>query len=213
MQPTLSPAPCKPDWRCRRVGRRLPHAGFTLIELLVVVSIIALLIGILLPVIAKARDSAEKVTCSSSLRQLGLVVEQYTIEHKDKYPVARYMPEPFISSSTAPPIMEPLKPYLESGTDGAEQARVYKCPDDDQVYALAGISYDYQFSLGDRTLTEVLERGMLRRMSIDATKLVVMRDFDNGEFAMTDGDTINVPMRHIGRNILFADGHVGKLEF
>jgi len=190
--------------------RPCPAWGFTLIELLVVISIIGLLIGILLPVLAQVRGAAEKVTCSSSLRQLGLVIESYTIENKEMYPIARYMPEPFVSSSPHPPIMTALKGYLDEDT---EEGKVYKCPDDDQVYALSGISYEYNFSLGGKTLRDFLERGMLRRMNIDASKMTVMRDFDNAEFLLSDGTTIDVPMRHIGRNILFADGHVGKLEF
>ena len=188
----------------------MARAEFTLIELLVVVSIIGLLIGILLPVMAKVRGAAEKVTCSSSLRQLGLVIESYTIENKEVYPIAKYMPDPFVSSSPYPPIMTALKDYLEEDT---EEGKVYQCPDDDQVYALSGISYDYNFSLGGETLREFLERGRLRRMNVDASKMAVMRDFDNGEFVLNDGSSINVPMRHIGRNVLFADGHVGKLEF
>lgn len=184
--------------------------GFTLIELLVVVSIIGLLIGILLPVMAKVRGAAEKVTCSSSLRQLGLVIESYTIENKEVYPIARYIPEPFVSSSPYPPIMEALDGYLDQA---GEEAKVYKCPDDDQVYDLAGVSYEYNFSLGGQSLKDFLESGRLRRMNIDASKMSVMRDFDNADLILTDGSTITVPMRHIGRNILFADGHVGKLEF
>ncbi|MGB0766527.1 MAG: prepilin-type N-terminal cleavage/methylation domain-containing protein [Phycisphaeraceae bacterium] len=186
------------------------RTGFSLIELLVVISILGVLIGILLPVLSAARGAAEKVTCGSSLRQLGLVVEAYTIEHKETYPIARYMPEPFVSSSTDPPLMDVLDGYLDQ--TGAE-AKVYQCPDDDQVYALAGISYEYNFSLGGQTLRDFLESGRLRRMNIDASKMTVLRDFDNAEFLLTDGSTLDVPMRHIGRNILFADGHVGKLAF
>jgi len=200
MKPTLSTAH----------SRHTRPAGFTLIELLVVVSIIGLLIGILMPALAAARSAAEKITCSSALRQLGLVIESYSIEHKETYPVARYMPEPFVSSSPHPPLMAALDGYIENQ---GEEARIYKCPDDDQVYNLSGISYEYQFTLGGKSLQDVLERGMLKRMNVDASKLTVLRDFDNAEFLLTDGSTIDVPMRHIGRNILFADGHVGKLEF
>jgi len=176
---------------------------------LVVISIIAILIGILLPVISKVRNSAKKVTCSSALHQMGLVIESYNIDHKERYPDARYMPEPFVSTNPEPPLTEVLKSYVEA--DAAESNNVYHCPDDDQVFALAGISYEYEFTLGGNTLQDVIERR--RRMSIDASKVVVMRDFDNGTFVLTDGSTIDVPMRHVGRNILFGDGHVGKLEF
>lgn len=186
-----------------------PRTGFTLIELLVVIAIIAILIGIAFPVVSKVRGSAQKVTCGSSLRQLGLVMEMYTQEHKFIYPAARYMPEPFASTSPNPPITEVLRPYIDTGS---EAQRVYRCPDDDQVFDRAGISYDYFTMLSGRKLEDMLQ-GRMRRLDIDATQIVVMRDFDNGEFLLNDGSTLNVPMRHIGRNILFADGHVGKLEF
>lgn len=58
-----------------------PLRAFTLIELLVVVSIIALLIGILLPALGAARDSARAVQCLSLVRQYGLGNVMYSNEH------------------------------------------------------------------------------------------------------------------------------------
>ena len=55
--------------------------GFTLIELLVTISIIALLIGILLPALGTARDSAKRVTASSDLRQVGVAYAAYHTDH------------------------------------------------------------------------------------------------------------------------------------
>ena len=52
--------------------------GFTLVELLVVISIIAILMGILFPVLSKARQQAKTVICQSNLKQWGLVIEAYT---------------------------------------------------------------------------------------------------------------------------------------
>ena len=51
--------------------------GFTLIELLVVIAIIAILISLLLPAVQAAREAARRTQCRSSLRQLGLAIQNY----------------------------------------------------------------------------------------------------------------------------------------
>ena len=63
--------------------------GFTLIELLVVISIIALLMGILLPVIGRARLQAKVLAVNAELREIGLALEAYSFDNDDKYPPTR----------------------------------------------------------------------------------------------------------------------------
>ena len=69
--------------KCRR-GR----GGFTLIELLVVISIIALLIALLLPALAKTRETARRTICGAYLHQWSVAMVTYAVEADGRYPPA-----------------------------------------------------------------------------------------------------------------------------
>jgi prepilin-type N-terminal cleavage/methylation domain-containing protein len=65
------------------------NRAFTLVELLVVTAIIALLLGILLPVTGRARLQAKVLTVNAELRDIGMALEAYSLDNSDKYPPTR----------------------------------------------------------------------------------------------------------------------------
>jgi prepilin-type N-terminal cleavage/methylation domain-containing protein/prepilin-type processing-associated H-X9-DG protein len=114
--------------------------GFTLIELLVVVAVMAILIGVLMPVLASARRSARMAACASNLRQVGQALELYQAENKQTYPYAAFQ-HIAAGVNTETSFDDLLHKHLNGGVLSAAESdagvspkpnRIWQCPEDDR---------------------------------------------------------------------------------
>lgn len=130
--------------------------GFTLIELLVVISIIALLVGILLPALSSAKKSAESVICKSNIRGIGTAWVMYA-DSNNEYVLPAWID---YTANYGPgrwaPWYEELLNMELVGARGGKNEEVLHCPSEDTnriAYYLSEVplSYAYNPYLGDGT--------------------------------------------------------------
>ncbi len=103
---------------------RHTRLGFTLIELLVVITIIGVLIALLFPVFAKARENGRMTACASNLHQIGLAIQMYEADNNGGLPPSFEDPRAIGKRYNLPPnwSFDPLHPYVPDPD-------IYYCPD------------------------------------------------------------------------------------
>jgi prepilin-type N-terminal cleavage/methylation domain-containing protein/prepilin-type processing-associated H-X9-DG protein len=138
----LSPAPLSSRPRCRR--------AFTLIELLVVIAIIAILAAMLLPALSAAKKKAQRIQCTSNVKQLQLGWVMYFGDNNDRlisndrmgFPATYWVSNS--SAATLPQVVDaPTFPGIENGTlfPYVKNVAVYRCPGDNVSVTYAAKGY------------------------------------------------------------------------
>lgn len=117
-----------------RQGRHR-HSAFTLIELLVVIAVIAILAALLLPVLSRAKASAQRTDCLSNLRQISLGVHLYAADSGDKLPAVPYVTADSLNTNDCGIFYKRLiKTYVGQTGAALDNDKLFACPADTFYY-------------------------------------------------------------------------------
>jgi prepilin-type N-terminal cleavage/methylation domain-containing protein/prepilin-type processing-associated H-X9-DG protein len=178
--------------------KRAAGGGFTLVELLVVIGVIAILAGLMLPAIARAKDKAKSITCVANLKQMAVGLRTFAEENEGKLPTAEQLPSaPVDPEKPLPRICDLLASQFGYNTNAMPQVKsVFRCPSDVvKRFEENGSSYEWNSIYNGRPVENP------RRSSNPVSEAPLMYDYENFHPGALVGS----------KNILFADGHVGKI--
>jgi prepilin-type N-terminal cleavage/methylation domain-containing protein/prepilin-type processing-associated H-X9-DG protein len=194
-----------------------PYVAFTLIELLVVIAIIAILAGLLLPSMARAKGKAYNIACVNQLRQLGIATRLYSEDNNNRLPSAEILPtQPIDPLKPLPRICDVLAPYAGKAV-GTNNATVFKCPTDKEgLFAAEGSSYEWNADLNGHRIDETRSARLIKVEVINGVVIentnMVLRFPPETTPLFLDYEEFHPRPPKPGKNVVFMDGHVAPLE-
>ncbi len=135
------------------IGPSRRRRAFTLVELLVVIGIIAVLIGILLPALSKARQAANTVKCLSNLRNMQTAHWMYVTDNKGHL-IQAGLAHGGVGANETAAWINTLQPYYENKL-------VHRCPSEESPHWPGGSTVPGSGSPGQYRRTRHLERAYL----------------------------------------------------